>query len=266
MAGLEASELQRLATGGQLYAKYAQSIDRESAHEMITARIAAGATTGGGRYGAEAADIEPIDAKETAKQARAEERARRQAERDRIAEERARHPDAPNRGDSGTRLVTSRAGSDLIRGSTRHVLRRETLVGRRSAHGPNLTRSSAATERFARKSLTPRARRSSISRVWRAAAVTTTTRTSPRTGRRRSSSSSCKPLMPGMDRSVNTIDGRSRSMAAKPAAPSLTICTGVTGQRAHRHLDQPLNHGLSSSQKNRTMVTPDAVPRPGRHG
>ena len=115
MASLEASELQRLATGGQLYNKYAQSIDRESAHEMITARIAA-AQQAAEEPGAEAGDAEPSDAKEAARQARAEERAHRQAERARIAEERARTRMLQTVVTSGTRLVTSRAGSDLIRG------------------------------------------------------------------------------------------------------------------------------------------------------
>ncbi|MDQ3810485.1 MAG: DUF853 domain-containing protein [Chloroflexota bacterium] len=115
MASLEASELQRLATGGELYNKYAQAVDRESAHEMITARIAAARQAAEERQ-AEASEAEPINAKEAARQARAKERARRQAERDRIAEERARARMLQTMVSSGTRLVTSRAGSDLIRG------------------------------------------------------------------------------------------------------------------------------------------------------
>ena len=148
MAGLEASELQRLATGGQLYAKYAQSIDRESAHEMITARIAAAQQQAAADTQAEGADIEPIDAKETAKQARAEERARRQAERDRIAEERARNRMLQTVVTSGTRLsdLARRFGPDSR--PTRHVLRRETLVGRPSAHGAQLGAQLGWTERF----------------------------------------------------------------------------------------------------------------------
>jgi uncharacterized protein len=39
MAALDAQMFQSLSTGGALHAKYAQSVDRESAHEMITKRI-----------------------------------------------------------------------------------------------------------------------------------------------------------------------------------------------------------------------------------
>src|SRR5262245_60160732 len=44
MAALDPGEFERLATGSQLYAKYAQAVDRESAHEIISARIAAAQT------------------------------------------------------------------------------------------------------------------------------------------------------------------------------------------------------------------------------
>ena len=116
MAGLEASELQRLATGGQIYAKYAQTIDRESAHEMITARIAAAQQQAAADTQAEAAELNRSMPKRRRSRPPAEERARRQAERDRIAEERARNRMLQTVVTSGTRLVTSRAGSDLIRG------------------------------------------------------------------------------------------------------------------------------------------------------
>jgi Bacterial protein of unknown function (DUF853) len=49
--------------GGQLYKKYAQGIDRESAHEMITARIAA-ARQAAVQIQAHAGETEPLEAKE----------------------------------------------------------------------------------------------------------------------------------------------------------------------------------------------------------
>jgi uncharacterized protein len=116
MASLEASEVQRLASGGQLYTKYAQAIDRESAHEMIGARIAA-AQQAASQSPTESGAPEPVtSAKEAARRAREEERARRQAERDRVAAERARTRMMQTVLTSGTRLVTSRTGSQLIRG------------------------------------------------------------------------------------------------------------------------------------------------------
>jgi Bacterial protein of unknown function (DUF853) len=101
--------------GGQLYKKYAQGIDRESAHEMITARIAA-ARQAAVQIQAHAGETEPLEAKEAARQARANERAGRQAERARIAGEHARTRMLQTVVTAGTRLVTSQAGSDLIRG------------------------------------------------------------------------------------------------------------------------------------------------------
>lgn len=56
MAALDPQMFQSLSTGGALHAKYAQSVDRESAHEMITKRIENAAvddrTTEGGERGA----------------------------------------------------------------------------------------------------------------------------------------------------------------------------------------------------------------------
>ena len=56
MAALDPQMLQSLSMGGALHAKYAQSVDRESAHEMITKRIENAAvddrTAEGGERGA----------------------------------------------------------------------------------------------------------------------------------------------------------------------------------------------------------------------
>jgi uncharacterized protein len=120
MATLEASELQRLATSGQLYAKYAQAVDHESAHEIISARIAeaqAAASEDSEAFAdADAKADAKAEAKAAAREAREAKRAAQQAERERIAAERAQARMMQTVITSGTRLVTSRTGSDLIRG------------------------------------------------------------------------------------------------------------------------------------------------------
>jgi uncharacterized protein len=134
MAALESSDVQKLASAGALSAKYAQAIDRESAHELISARLASAqeaadtdagesAITSGAASDKSSAASRKTAAKEArlakqeaARLAREQARAARQAERSRIAEERARERMMQTVITSGTRLATSRVGSDLLRG------------------------------------------------------------------------------------------------------------------------------------------------------
>ncbi len=140
MAALDPIQFQgRIATSA-LTAKYGQSVDRESAHEMITARIAAAqqaaaAAAGGSPAGDDAAAggavLTPAQqqreiqrqARELEKQrqaaereARAQARAEAAAERERKAAERARQRSIDSAVRTGGKIVTSRAGQDLIRG------------------------------------------------------------------------------------------------------------------------------------------------------
>jgi hypothetical protein len=132
MAALDPTLFAGLARGGPLAGKYATTIDRESAREMITARLAsakAAAATGmagtGGdeitpaqRRAAEAAErraatmqrqaearVKRDEARAERDQARAEAASKREAERTQRELIRA-----------GTRVVTSRAAQGLIRG------------------------------------------------------------------------------------------------------------------------------------------------------
>ncbi len=143
MGALDPVQFQgRIATSG-LTAKYGRAVDRESAHEMISARIAAaqqaaiaaaGGSAGPGAVGAGAAGAgvltpaqqqreiqrqarELEKAREAAdREARAQARAEAAAERERKAEERARQRSLDSALRTGGKIVTSRAGQDLIRG------------------------------------------------------------------------------------------------------------------------------------------------------
>jgi DNA helicase HerA-like ATPase len=138
MAALPSSELQgRIATSA-LFAKYGQTIDRDSAAERLAARVAAGraaaaqstAAYGGAPPGTPgpAGGMTPAQyrreierqVREQAKEQRAAEKA---AERQRKAEalerkrdERARQRSLDNAIRTGGRVVTSRIGQDLLRG------------------------------------------------------------------------------------------------------------------------------------------------------
>ena len=149
MAAVDPTALQALVTSGSLHAKYATPIDRQSAHEIITARIEAAraaATAGaGGAAGTGGAGVAGTAAlggqparvpsaaeqrREVARQARELERQRREAERaaraaerearaeERAAQaaERARQRQVETVMRSGTRILTSRAGQQVIRG------------------------------------------------------------------------------------------------------------------------------------------------------
>ncbi len=122
----------RIATS-DLNARYGDAIDRESAHEMITARLAAAraAVAEAALRGAVAPTSDvglntmtPAQQKrEIARQARDLEAARRRAETERKAEARRTREDERSRRRSidnvvrqGGRVVTSKIGQDLIRG------------------------------------------------------------------------------------------------------------------------------------------------------
>jgi DNA helicase HerA-like ATPase len=146
MAGLDPATFQGLVNGGALRLKYGTPIDRQSAHEIITARIqaaqaaadqAAAAQAGAPAAGAPAAGAPAASSgapgqvtmsqaeyqREVAQQAREMARQQREAERERKAQERvaAQARRASERRNeqllrSGTRILTSRAGQSLIRG------------------------------------------------------------------------------------------------------------------------------------------------------
>ena len=136
MAALPADELQRRIAAGQLAMKYAETIDPQSAHEIITARLRAAKAAVAGMVGGAATDpgavpmtpaqerraiearareLERIrrEAERAARaQARDEAAARRAAEREEHARQRAQTEAIR----SVSRVATSRAGQDLLRG------------------------------------------------------------------------------------------------------------------------------------------------------
>jgi hypothetical protein len=124
MAPLPPDQLQARISAGALYAEYAQPVDRQSAHEILSARIAAaksavaGATTAPG----EAARTPAQERREIEARARELERIRREAERQAKAADRERARD-----DAAARREAERAakrqqdmlediGGGLIRG------------------------------------------------------------------------------------------------------------------------------------------------------
>jgi uncharacterized protein len=151
MAALDAATFQQRASAGMLQSKYGTPIDRESAHEMITARIASAAqaaeaaatqadatqaTQGPARAGAASPAsssssgtlLTPAEqereiarqAREMARQQRVEqlerERQQRAAERQRRADERARQRVIETGVRTAGRVITSRGGQSLLRG------------------------------------------------------------------------------------------------------------------------------------------------------
>ena len=137
MGALDPVQFQGRVATSVLTAKYGQTIDRESAHELISARIAAAQQVAADRAGADPyAQPPPVmlnpaqQRREIERQARELERQRAEAERvarvdqrERAAAERARKADERARQRSldsairtGGRIVTSRAGQDLLRG------------------------------------------------------------------------------------------------------------------------------------------------------
>jgi hypothetical protein len=144
MAPLPPADLQARIAASLLAIRYATAIDRESAHEIISARIASAraAAADAAAQAAQPAGVSPTTAgdprvmtpaqqqREIARQARAMAEAERAVERERRAEarrqatlERARQAEARRRERqveqairTGGKVMTSRAGQDIIRG------------------------------------------------------------------------------------------------------------------------------------------------------
>jgi len=141
MAPLPPADLQARIAGSLLATKYATAVDRESAHEIITGRIAT-ARAAAAEQAAQPAGVSPTTAadprvmtpaqqqREIARQARVMADAQRAAERQRQAEarrqaslERVARADARRRERqmeqairTGGKVITSKAGQDIIRG------------------------------------------------------------------------------------------------------------------------------------------------------
>jgi DNA helicase HerA-like ATPase len=137
MAALPDADLQARIASASLKAKYGQAIDRQSAYEMITARLASAkqAAAEASAQGAIAAGVPPTtatgmntmtaaeqereirrQAKEMAAAERAAEKARAAAQRQARADARARDRMVETGVRTAGRVVTSRAGQDLLRG------------------------------------------------------------------------------------------------------------------------------------------------------
>ena len=114
-----------------LTTKYGATVDRESAYELITARLAAGRAARVRRGGRPAAGTDPTagtmtpaqQRREIERMAREQRAAEKAAERERKAQaaarakaERDRQRSIDNAIRTGGRVVTSRIGQDLLRG------------------------------------------------------------------------------------------------------------------------------------------------------
>jgi uncharacterized protein len=138
MAALPDADLQARIAASSFSTKYGRTVDRESAYEMITARLtaakAAAAQAAAARQ-AVAAGVPPTTAgglntmtpaqqqREVARQAREMAAAQRAAEKARAAAQRQARADARERDRmvstgvrTAGRVITSRAGQDLLRG------------------------------------------------------------------------------------------------------------------------------------------------------
>jgi hypothetical protein len=137
MAPLSAEEQAGIVQGSVLGTKYGRSVDRESAHELISARIANAKAAAAAAAGVEVPGAAPAGTastnppamspaeyeREIKRRARELEAERKAAERERTAEERARRADERQRQrtlETGVRtagrVFTSRAGQSIIRG------------------------------------------------------------------------------------------------------------------------------------------------------
>jgi hypothetical protein len=137
MAALDPVAFQGRIATSQLTAKYGQTVDRQSAHEIISARIVAAKQAAAGQAAAGTTALPPPvilspaqqqreierQARELERQraaaereARAQARAEAAAERERKTEERARQRSIDSAIRTGGRVVTSRVGQDLLRG------------------------------------------------------------------------------------------------------------------------------------------------------
>jgi len=137
MAALPDADLQVRIASASLRAKYGQTVDRQSAYEIITARLVAAkqAAADAAAQGALAAGVPPTtatglntmtpaeqqrevrcQAKEMAAAERAAEKARAAAQRQARADARARDRMVETGVRTAGRVVTSKAGQDLLRG------------------------------------------------------------------------------------------------------------------------------------------------------
>jgi DNA helicase HerA-like ATPase len=137
MAPVDQATFQAMVTGSQLNAKYGSTVDRDSAHERISARLAAARqaaveaatrqgldpTTAGGLNGMTPAQQQRELARQQREIEAAEKRAAREEERQRRAAEKAAAADARARQKTidtalrtGGKVVSSRLGQDVIRG------------------------------------------------------------------------------------------------------------------------------------------------------
>ena len=137
MAPVHQATFQGLVASSPLHAKYGTTVDRDSAHERITARIGAARqaaveaatragldpTTAGGLNGMTPAQQQREIARQQREIEAAEKRAAKEADRQRRAAEKAAEADARARQRTidtairtGGKVVTSRMGQDIIRG------------------------------------------------------------------------------------------------------------------------------------------------------
>jgi DNA helicase HerA-like ATPase len=126
MAALDPAAFQGLVAAGSLRAKYGTTVDRQSAHEMITAGIqsaqqAAQATSAGAASDQTTGTSEQYDRdvrRQAQDMARQQREADRQARADKRAEQQAARAQERQREQimrTGTRILTSRAGQDVLR-------------------------------------------------------------------------------------------------------------------------------------------------------
>ncbi len=137
MAALDPAAFQAHVAGDALNTKYSQTIDRESAHEIISGRIAAARQVAENQAAADPNALPPpvmlnpaqqqreierqareLERQRQAaeKEARAQAREEAAAERERKTEERARQRSIDSAIRTGGKIVTSRAGQSLLRG------------------------------------------------------------------------------------------------------------------------------------------------------
>jgi DNA helicase HerA-like ATPase len=131
MSALDPAAFQALVTSATLRAKYGTTVDRQSAHEMITARIQSAQQAAAQQAGSSApaaggsvqtqmtADQYQRDVRRQAQEmARQQREADRQARADRRAEQQTARAQERQREQimrTGTRILTSRAGQDVLR-------------------------------------------------------------------------------------------------------------------------------------------------------
>ncbi len=128
MAAIDPAELQKRIAAGQLYPKYATAVDRQSAHEIITARIqsaqqAAAAQAPAAQAPGPAAPSATAQARATAAAERAARADQREADRAQRAEQRQQAQSARAQQrmmETGLRtagrVLTSRTSQQLVRG------------------------------------------------------------------------------------------------------------------------------------------------------